>query len=262
MSTHFGTVALVAGSLLAVSAAAGARESYTRMGAAEWSLGNNLVERTIRFTAERGLCTTSWRHKLTGTEVIRGASCEEFSFQLGDRAISGRSGFRLAGAASDDLSNGKLLRVKLRGDGVDVEVFYAVYDGHPAVRKWITVTNTGARSAVLRHLCFEQVAAAPGDARDLQVRSGYGTIPRETFFTGRASDVAMVSKNSRTGEGLVVLNEAPGFLKRTQIDWSGEIRVMYDTDLFPFARTIEPGESFQTAKKLDSPVRGGKGPGG
>lgn len=55
---------------------------------------------------------------------------------------------------------------------------------------------------------------------------------------------------SRTGEGFGILNEAPGYLKRTEIgsNWSERFVVMYDTDLFPFGRTLNPGETFESAK--------------
>ena len=86
-------------------------------------------------------------------------------------------------------------------------------------------------------------------------------MPREIFFTGRVSDTAMVSRNSRTGEGLVVLNEAPGYLKRTEMGggWNNRIQVMYDTDLFPFARTLEPGETFASARSSIVFFADGKG---
>jgi alpha-galactosidase len=84
----------------------------------------------------------------------------------------------------------------------------------------------------------------------LQLFAGYGTVPREIYYTGRVSDTALVSRSSRTGEGLVVLNEAPGYLKRTEMGgggWDDHLLVMYDTDLFPFERTLAPGEMFRSA---------------
>jgi alpha-galactosidase len=49
---------------------------------------------------------------------------------------------------------------------------------------------------------------------------------------------------------MAVINEAPGYLKRTEMGagWSNRFAVMYDTDLFPFERTLNPGESFESAK--------------
>ena len=54
-------------------------------------------------------------------------------------------------------------------------------------------------------------------------------------MTGRVSDAAIYVRNSRTGEGFAVINEAPGYLKCTEIgdSWNSRISVMYDTDRFP-----------------------------
>ena len=39
-------------------------------GPESWAIGNDLVERVIRFDPNTGLRTTSWRNKQTGTEFI------------------------------------------------------------------------------------------------------------------------------------------------------------------------------------------------
>ncbi len=239
--------------------AAAAGDSYVRAQTdrGPWAVGNTLIERKIAFNPKTGLSTISWIHKVTGTDFTKFAAAarrrgDEFSFQAGDTTFTGRSAFELAGAEILNLEGGKTLKLRLRRrtERIEVSVFYTVYDEHPVIRKWIAVTNTGVQPLVLKHLCFESVTAAAGVPADLQLFAGYGTIPREIFFTGRVSDTALVSRNARTGEGLVVLNEAPGYLKRTEMGggWSDRIQVMYDTDLFPFERTLEPGETFQSAR--------------
>jgi alpha-galactosidase len=60
-------------------------------------------------------------------------------------------------------------------------------------------------------------------------------------------------ENARTGIGFAVLSEVPGYLKRTELgqivwtQWVPAFSSMYDTDLFPFERTLAPRESFTTA---------------
>ncbi len=224
---------------------------------AEWSVGNALVERTVRFDAKDGLRTVRWLHRLTGTDFVRQAAAaerrgEEFAFDADGAQVNGRSGLALVSAETRNLGNGKALRLMLRtGDGrFDVAVTYGAYDDEPAIRKWIEITNRTPAPVTLTRLCFEAINAAPGPADDLQLWAGYGDVPREIFFTGRVSDTALVSRSERTGEGLIVLNEAPGYLKRTEMGggWNDSIRVMYDTDLFPFVRTLAPGETFTSAK--------------
>lgn len=244
--------------ILTSAFAAGGDESYIRPGpdGKSWSIGNSLVERVVRFDETRGLRTASWRYKVTGKEFLDGGieqSGAEFSFSLDGKSLAGNSGaWTFRGAETSSLSaSGNLLSVKLRARDLplDVTVFYAAYSGHPVIRKWISLTNRGPETMVISHLAFETVNIRPGKPDELQVSGYYGVQPREIFFTGRVEDSAIVEKNSRTGEGFIVMNEAPGYTKRTETGgWGGTLQVMYDTDLFPFERALAPGETFESAK--------------
>ncbi len=234
--------------------------SYVRGGPdnKSWTIGNGLVEREIRFDPKAGLYTASWKHQVTGTDFMQRAQVSsnwgrEFSFAADGEEFSG-TGDRfefVAGAVGQPALAGKRLAVHLRAKTKPwlVTVYYEVYDGHPVIRKWISVQNQGSAPVTLTHLSFEAVNALPGPPTDLQVSGFYGVEPREIFFTGRVEDTAILERNSRTGEGLMVMNEAPGYMKRTEmINWGNGFTVMYDTDLFPFERRLAPGETFTSAK--------------
>src|SRR5271157_1969070 len=203
-----------------------------------WVVGNGLIERQIQFDAKIGLYTAAWRHQLTGTDFIKPAHAgssrgAEFFFQAdGDRVVGSASAFDLINAETHNLlPRGKLLEIKLkaRTKPIEVSVFYAVYEGHPVVRKWIAVTNHGEKDITLSHLSFEAVNIAPGPASVLQASAFYGSQPREIFFTGRVDDTAVLERNSKTGEGFIAMNEAPGYLKRTELSgWGEGVEVMYD----------------------------------
>jgi alpha-galactosidase len=80
----------------------------------------------------------------------------------------------------------------------------------------------------------------------------YGTIPREIFYTGRSEDAGLMLRNSRSGQGVAILSEVPGYMKRTEIGgWDDPERirlgVLYDTDLMPFERSVSPGQEFRSA---------------
>jgi len=224
-----------------------------------WTLGNALVEREVRFESQRGLHSVSWRHVVTGTDFMGAAGPNrsgggEFSFEADGDSFAGSNGpaWQFVGAETLGLApSGKLLIIKLRAKAkpIEVAVFYAVYEGHPVVRKWIAITSHGEKDITLSHLSFEAVNIAPGPASVLQASAFYGSQPREIFFTGRVDDTAVLERNSKTGEGFIAMNEAPGYLKRTQLSgWGEGVEVMYDTDLFPFERSLQPGETFTSAK--------------
>lgn len=222
-----------------------------------WSISNEFVERKINFSGEHGLETESLLYKITGHDFIangrRAASMAgEFSFSSDGREFTGKSSFALRGSDISSLGGGQLLRIDLSNVDahIDVSVFYAAYNEHPAIRKWLTITNRGTSAIYLSRFCFETLDAVPGVVSDLEVSGGYGGTPRELFFTGRVSDPAVFIRNAKTGEGFAILNEAAGYLKRTEAGsgWSKRFLVMYDTDLFPFGRIVDPGETFESAK--------------
>ena len=225
-----------------------------------WTIGNGQVERQVQFDPEVGLFTPSWKHKLTGTEFIKpvrpdelhpNTHGEEFSFHADGHQLDGSgSAFDLIDTATHDVSpRGKALELKLkaRSKPLEVSVFYAAYEGHAAVRKWIAITNRGSKPVTLSHFMFEAVPLLAGKPSEIQCYGFYGVQPREAAFTGSVHDCAVLQRNSLTGEGFIAMNEAPGYTKRIQFPtWDGGVRVMYDTDLFPFERTLAPGETFKS----------------
>jgi alpha-galactosidase len=247
----------VVGLLLFVSLSASAG-SYIRIVAPNqrWAVGNDFVERVLSFSPEAGVRTDALIYKPSGrdfTAFSRGPDQygEELTVNVDGQSVTGKS-LVVTGADSQDIQGGKalILHCATRERLFAISITYAVYDDSPALRKWISITNRSAHAVSLSHLAFEALAAAPGAPADLQVMGGYGATPRELFFTGRVSDPAVFLRNSSTREGFAILNEAPGYLKRTDVGygWTEQTRVMYDTDLFPFERLVQPGETFESAK--------------
>ena len=138
-----------------------------------WTLANGLVEREVRFEPGKGLATTSWRSLVTGTDFMeparegrgRGA---EFSFTADGREFRGAGdSFDFLGAEIKAIEpSGKVLRVSLqaRAQKLRVRVHYAVYDGHPVIRKWIEIRNLADAPVTLTHLIFEETEPVAGGA--------------------------------------------------------------------------------------------------
>jgi alpha-galactosidase len=235
-----------------------------------WTVGNTLVEREIRFDPKLGLYTASWWHKVTGTDFMeaarkRGAQGDEFSVLVDGDSFAGSNGsaWELIEAKTQKLTPcGESLAINLRAKTkpTEVTIFYAVYDTHPVVRKWIAITNRGTAPVTLSHLSFESVSIAPGPPDVLQASGFYAGQPREVFFTGRVDDTAVLERNSLTGEGFIAMNGAPGYSKRTElVGWGEGVQLMYDTDLFPFERSLQPGETFTSAKSSIAFFADGRG---
>jgi len=232
----------------------------TQASSQSWTIGNDQVSRTLNFEPSAGLYTQQLSDLTTHTDLINIAKTHssiaaEFSFQCEGKTYRGASsGFKLIGGTQDAIPNGKSLAIKLRGTDIPIEitVTYAVYDGHPAIRKWLTLRNVGSTTLHISHLEVEAISPSAGPANEVILNAQYGAVPRETFYTGRSEDAGLLVANGLTGNGFAILSEVPGYMKRTENNaWYNpgrvEIGAMYDTDLMPFERSIKPGEEFKAA---------------
>ena len=237
-----------------------------------WSIGNELIERVVGFAPATGLFTRQFSCLATHTNLVRAektasSMAPEFSFLCNGHLCTGtNAAFELLGANPSNSVDGKSLSIRLHHMSLPLEVtvVYRVYKGHAATRKRLVLRNTGASPLHLSHLCVESLGIALGPANETTLLTQYGTVPRETFYTGRSEDAGLLVANGRTGDGIAVISEVPGYMKRTEIGgWDAaegvRIGVMYDTDLMPFERTLAPGEEFATASASLVAFRSGDG---
>jgi alpha-galactosidase len=220
-----------------------------------WTIGNAQIERRITFDPASGLFTARLADLSTHYDFVAAEKrpAAEFSFACNGETLTGAgSAFELLRADESKLADGKLLTIHLQSKTfpLEVSVVYRVYSGHPAIRKWLVVRNTGSATLHLSHMNIEAIAPSVGPSNETVLNAQYGTIPRETFYTGRSEDAGLLVSNARNGDGFAILSEVPGYMKRTEIDaWAnpGRVGVMYDTDLMPFERSLAPGTEFKTA---------------
>jgi alpha-galactosidase len=219
----------------------------------EWHLVSPFMQRDVTFEPGRGLRTDRWTNRLTGTNLLQPLEHSEpewdteFSFTIDGRTtLSSRSpDLELAGSRHRDNS----LTVLLEAQDVALEVTYTVYERHPVLRKGLTIHNRRATPIVLTHMILESLELCVGHPDEQALFTFYGVSPRELFVSGRVDDPVVYQRNVRTGEGFVAMNEVPGIVKRIDTSWTWQsgVRLMYDTDVFPFERLVAPGESFTTA---------------
>ncbi len=240
-------------------------------GGRSWILSNGLVTRTIEFNAKTGLRTSRFTDLSTRVDYIRSEAARsrrpsEFSLRCNDETCGGYGVWDLLNSDEADFQNGRSLTIRLRHHTLPLEVdaVYRVYRTHSAIRKHLVLKNTGSEPLHISHLAIEAIAIGIGPANEMTLLTQYGTIPRETFYTGRSEDAGLFLANARTGAGVAILSEVPGWMKRTEIGGWDEpdrtpISVLYDTDLMPFERTIAAGESFVSAAVSLVTYRAGDG---
>jgi alpha-galactosidase len=231
-----------------------------------WTIGNDRIERTVTFDSAAGLVTQRLTDLTTHTDLISaGKPGLELALACNGQNLNG-STFRLVKADQRTLPDGKSLTILLESKTLplQVSVVYRVYDGQPATRKWLVMKNTGSEPLHVSHLTIEAIAPSVGLSNETVLNALYGAAPRETFYTGRSEDAGLFVSNPRTGDGFAIVSEVPGYMKRTEINaWYDpgrvQLRVLYDTDLMPFERTLAPGAEFKTAATSLVTFRNGDG---
>lgn len=230
-----------------------------------WSLSNGVVSKTVVFSSADGLQVSSWKDLTTGYEFIRpgfikqpsleGNRCYEFQFDANHLHVSGKAtDISLTSASTGVRQDGThTLDISLAAKAlpISVVVHYELGKNQPAIRQSLSITNAGSTPVVLQNLTVSCGFVPPGEGHDNIAYGGYGEQPRETYFTGRVDDVLVREENAKTGIGWAVLSEVPGYERRIEVgqagQWTPSFAAMYDSDVFPFERTLAPGQIFDSA---------------
>jgi alpha-galactosidase len=177
-------------------------------------------------------------------DVDRRAIGQEMDAPLGVPTESSFAGTPFMASAAH-----KQIKFVIDDPAVRIQLHYELDPQYPILHKRMNVRNIGTQPITITHVCVEDLALRDGDTRDWQLYGHYGTQPRELLYTGRVDDPLVRLRNSKTGATILALNGAPGHSKRTESGawfWDGQLRWMYDTDLFPFAWTLAPGETWHS----------------
>jgi alpha-galactosidase len=237
-----------------------------------WRIGNELIRREVTFRLGVGLFTRQLSSIVTQKDLL-GASMDvtksrpEFAFLCDGQECNSNGGvFALIGFNEAKTNNSRTLQIQLKHIKLPLEVtaVYTIYEAHAASRKHLLLKNTGDSPLKITRLRVETLELSLGPENEMTLLAQYGAAPREIFYTGRSEDAGLLLTNGRTGDGIAILNEAPGYMKRTEIGgWDAADRIsvsmMYDTDLMPFERIIAPGEEFETANASLVLFRSGDG---
>jgi len=111
-------------------------------------------------------------------------------------------------------------------EGVMVELNYEIYDGHPAVRKWVVVRNGGSRWLRLDRMTIEDLHLAPMTSKPLAAAM-FGVQPSVVAFDGPGGRY-----------GLIAASEIPSALRTI----SDQGAMGYTQGLFEWV--LAPGEEF------------------
>lgn len=223
-----------------------------------WEIASPLVRRVIVFDPAVGLYTSHFVNLTSGADLLAKARAEyrwtpEFDFCVnGERVTSLGEAWNLVEVTNvyPQPNFQVQLVFHLRHSVRRLEVYVGYQCDISGTNKRCWIKNTDSHPVMLTHLAMETLPVEIGSPGELQLDAHYGTLPRETFITGRVDDCAVVLRNPRTGDSVIALNEAPGHLKRIETGawfWEGLVRIMYDTDLFPLEVRVPSDEGWGSA---------------
>ncbi|MBA4168159.1 MAG: alpha-galactosidase, partial [Chitinophagaceae bacterium] len=212
------------------------------------TLKNDLVSRTFCFNKKLpGFYTAGYKNLVTKAEYSKPGT-EEFAITVNGTPLTGRNctynshSFIRSGDES-------MLTVicSTPVTGIRIVLRYILYDGIPLIRKRLQVVNDGSSDATLFNLDVERLQFNVVDTYMNEVYANYGTHLTRVPYRGDYNDAAVLLFNLNAKQGVILGNEAPSILKRTEIySRPNQVNIgmgMID-EPFPFKKLLAHGETF------------------
>jgi alpha-galactosidase len=220
--------------------------AYAHLEANNLVIGNQYLERRMVTQAGEACVTSSFINKETGRDYSRPGS-REFSLSLDGRVLTAHDLAFEQVELSDGNPTEAVVRTRLDGRGLTIDVHYQVYADHPVIRKWIVLTNHGGETITLADLDWEDVNLLVETSASAEVWADYLTR-REKSVLVTMDECVLLINDALHHEGFVVATEAPGPLKRLEVyAQPSRVAVGYNRDdETVFEQILAPGEQFQT----------------
>lgn len=228
-------------------------QSFARWTDKELILNNGVIERIIRLPAPSGnFITTSYR-PLVGEFKYFEPISSDFQFELNDVLYSGHTDWTLLNIRpikDEAAGNGAAVSLLSADKKAEVTIRFLLYPDNPAVRKNLSIRNTGTMEAKLESVDVERLRVVSYWAPTFSwIYSDYGRRKSIEPYEGNMQDALTIVHHMDWKAGMVIGNEATGVLKRTSAFWESRditAGLTHKTARFPFRKWIKPGMSFDT----------------
>ena len=226
-------------------------------------LDNGMIKRIVSFTDDS---VTTRQMNLKGNDfnfigkcdkynIKRSCGTKEFSFLIDNKMYNGYSGWQFVSfteAKDDHQGKGAVIRLKGKNEinQVEIEITYILYPDLPVIRKQITVFNTSAKEIKLESLDIEKIQLGYGNTNSV-CYTNYGRMKHLGTYVGNWDDALVANHCYDENKGILLGNEAPGVLKRTDFntEWDNiDIGLTHTDDPYPFRKWIKPGESWTSPR--------------
>lgn len=228
----------------------------------------NDVFRRIFEVSDSGIRSVSMVDKRSNLEYLN-APAREFQFSVNDRMFSSwmSSTVRIVDGNTEVNEDApEFLRAENTPDSLtlvfaveqlEVAVCYRIYPGICGYRKHITLTNAGMETIKINKLVFDDTCAAPGKTADCDLYAGFNDTPQALCFTCEGNEDIVRGHDEKLQAGWFMGSSAPGILRYMMIYpvWHNAINAL-NMSSAPFAKFLEPGESFRSPDSIFSMYQG------
>jgi len=216
-------------------------------------LENGSVRRVICFFPQGAISSASYRLNKSGTEFLDPRSLE-FSVIVNDICYNGLSGWRTktiekTADSIDGLSVSIWLQPLESRSAFEIKLTYSIYSDLPAIRKQLTVINTGDKPLKVEEIDIESLSLANTAPYDAWIYRQYARYKHLGPYVGDCNDPLIIVHNHELRQGIAIGNEAVGVIKRTACFEDGKsvsAGFTHRNQEFPFRKWVEKGQSFTT----------------
>lgn len=226
-----------------------------------YKISNAFISRTMEVN-DCGVRTISLRNEISGREYIK-SPVHEFMFNLNGVMYSsyGSSAVREQDGNADSFGGGFLFKNATQNDhsldltftlgAMEITICYRLYPEVAGMSKKLIFRNTSSKTARLDTLFFDDTCMAPGDFSDCEFYRGQADVNTQICFTLEACEDIIRCHNPKMNEGWLMGSTAPGVLRYFMVypHWMNILNG-YNCSSAPFAKYLEPGETFDTDYSL------------
>ena len=218
------------------------------------TLDNGTVRRIIQFSPSGKISSTLYGLSSPGGKAnFLENQSSEFSVAINDVLYTGQSGWTITEirAIGDNTGgSGAAIRIKqLQSDAFELELSYLLYPQLPAVRKQLTVINTGNESLKVEEIDIEALKLADANPCNSLIFRNYARYRHLGSYVGDWNDPLIIIHNQDYRWGIAIGNEAVGVIKRTGCYEDGKSissGFTHRNQEFPFRKWVNKGQSFTT----------------
>ena len=219
------------------------------------TLDNGIIRRTVLFSPSGEVYSASYNLASTKLEnALLEPRSLEFSLLINDVTYNGLSGWKVAAIETgEDATGGTGATVRLQplGDDIafEIKLTYLLYPDLPAVRKQLTVINTGSEALKVEEIDIEALRLAHTAPVNSWIYRQYARYKHLGTYVGDCNDPLVIVHNQDFRWGIAIGNEAISVIKRTACFEDGKsitAGFTHRDQEFPFRKWVEKGEQFTT----------------